>query len=975
MKMKRSLAILLALVSLLAMLAVPAAAGAAPEYQYTLPENYSDTKEYPTVYLLPDNGLASHSEALYDAIRANGTDVLIIRPTFTSGMDLHAQMAELVQTVDERFRTIADPAYRAIVGARTGGYLAYVLGMSDGTAFKTTPDLFTFVGSVDGAFGTEHGSVKSIIDNGLVAYEETKKQYDQVYGDIAQYFYPPNPLETYYTYMDAPVESQYTDMAGSTSELGKLYIDQGIGSDVHEFTLRPGSYTNSFVTESGKRIAQNFTKWMLSDIATGKVELEQSTLTASDSTATANYSVSVKAEIGTFAAGGVPMKVTVKVIDPETGRTLTSASETVEVRGDKTYTGSLTLENKVNGSFSRVELIVELLEAELNLDYTFLVRSFAPVLSGSRQKIDLMGDWYFKYTGATGKLDVPALTQSQEYRTWDIAQPGLENWTDGHGNISQETVGVAPDNPLFGLIILGNGYYVKEFNIPSGFNAQDVVLSIGNIDDRCEVFLNGKRVGATGMDENGETTNESTWAVYSYFTIDPADLNYGGSNTLVVRAFNDLSGGAGGWYSGPIGLYSREAFNAENNQDSARFYEETYYSAALGKDMEYLIYLPEGYENTERYYPTMYLLHQFNSDHTSYRVDKIDQLMDELIEDDRIDDMIVVIPNSSEMSFWRDSYERMVTDDLIPHIDENYRTVKDARYRLTAGCSMGGQGAMAVALRNPDEFSGAVSFFGAFDYGFDCDPRLIARMQSAEYLDNFAMYFICGNQDSYGFGTCNIDLHQALDAKGANHYFFIENGGHDSAFYLPNFQKGVEYVYGDMKQQGAAVKRLVAGELEAAYADGKVTLTPSFGVKDGFASYFNRIPASSYTGNQTPDVNIPLLITVKQDGKAKKIVLREHDLAPMQSASGVTLNKLDAIDVTDVVDPSKPFEVTYKAALFHHDPVLLKSVKVAPFVVEPIVDQPEAEVPDTGDNSSMLLWTLALVSSAAAVMMLKRRTA
>ena len=139
--------------------------------------------------------------------------------------------------------------------------------------------------------------------------------------------------------------------------------------------------------------------------------------------------------------------------------------------------------------------------------------------------------------------------------------------------------------------------------------------------------------------------------------------------------------------------------------------------------------------------------------------------------------VIVVMPNSSEESWWRGEWERLVTDELIPLIDAKYRTIDDARFRLTAGCSMGGQGAYGLALRHPERFSGAVSFFGAFSYGGASSPNAIAAAESGDYLRGFALYFICGNQDNYGFGEPAIRLHQQLKALGVPHRFFIENGG------------------------------------------------------------------------------------------------------------------------------------------------------------------------------------------------------
>ena len=324
------------------------------------------------------------------------------------------------------------------------------------------------------------------------------------------------------------------------------------------------------------------------------------------------------------------------------------------------------------------------------------------------------------------------------------------------------------------------------------------------------------------------------------------------------------------------------------------------------------------------------------------------------------DEFIVVIPNSQESSWWRGDWQKMVVEELIPHIDENYRTIKDARYRLTAGCSMGGQGAMGVALCNPDYFSGAISFFGAFSMGGDTSPLNVASKESAEYLDNFAMYFICGNQDIYQFGQPAIELNQMLDEMGVDHYFFIENGEHNSAFYIPFFQEAFEYTRDEMYLADAAVKNMVYGDAAVTKKDGKVYITPSFAVKSGFENYFNTIPDSSYTGDQTPDLNIPLVLTIKQNGTEQKIVIRDHTLA-----RGTTVNVLDPIDITSLIDPNKTFTLTYECALFHHDLVELK----------PIPDSilAGANLPETGDDSNIVLYGAAFLASLMALLVISKK--
>ena len=478
-----------------------------------------------------------------------------------------------------------------------------------------------------------------------------------------------------------------------------------------------------------------------------------------------------------------------------------------------------------------------------------------------------MGDWQFAYTGMK-TLDVPALTK-EEITAWSTVQPGITSWTKGFGNISDENVtsGYGPD--YFNFFITGSGYYAKTFALSAEFDSDDVLLSIGYVDDRCEVFLNGTRVGATGMDENGQPTGDTTWAVHSLFEIDESLLIRGGENTIVVRAWNDLPFGAGGWYGGPIALYSRAAYDQENDGSNDRFYEENFKSSYAAKALgssdaiqnNYLIYLPEDYMTSGRRYPTVYLLHQFNSDHTSYRGDKVNEFFDAGVREGLFDEMIVVIPNSSEESWWTGDWEKMITEELIPHIDEKYRTIRDARYRLTAGCSMGGQGAMAVALRNPDYFTGAVSFFGAFSYGGASSPNAIAANESREYMDSFSLYFICGNQDSYGFGVPAIDLHQKLGSMGVNHRFFIDNGGHDSAFYLPFFKDAFAYIRSDMYKSEEAIESLLTGNL---ILNGNQIIADITAL-DEIKKHLYTAPASSYTKAEINPLHVALSIIVETD--------------------------------------------------------------------------------------------------------------
>ena len=856
-----------------------------PVYEVVLPVGYEESiVDYPVIYVMPQDGYyldtSGITELLVQEMEEDALEAIIIKPEFADDANVAEVMAEIVQEVDTEYKTIEDKKYRVLVGTGTGGYLSYAVGLED-------RDLFGVMASIRGDFSSEEnpwletgGSISDTIEQ------------MQEFGD--GYF------DGVFTYLDAPVDDEWTDMEGSTNDLGAMFIEMGTSSSTHEFTVRTGEFNDEFLNESVSRLSECLKKYMMGDIITGTVKLENATLSEEEASAKALYSIDVANTINDFTLNDFDMDVKVYVTDPETGEVLAKASDTVSVMDNGTYEGELSVDNIVNGETSEVVLSVEIFGAELELASATLRRGQGNVLDGDVQTIDLSGDWYFKYTGMDETIDVKKL-KAKTYEKWSVVQPGDGRWCKGYGNIDENTV--SGPSEYFNYMLTGNGYYVKAFELPEEFNSADVTLSIGYVDDRCEVYLNGKKVGSTGMNDAGEPNGETTWAKLSEFAIDPKLLVRGGKNTIVVRAWNDEPYGEGGWYAGPITLTGTrvvEEETAEVKEVKEYFYEESFKSSVVKKE-KYLIYLPQDYYETDRFYPTMYLLHQFNSDHTSYQTDNIDQVLNEGIENGMFDEMIVVIPNSSEESWWTGKWAKMLTEELIPHIDSKYRTINDARYRMVAGCSMGGQGAFGVALTNPEYFSGIASFFGALSMAptTEEDALLIAGEQSKEFLDYFSYSFICGNQDSYGFGAPAIELHQTLKEKEVDHYFFIENGGHDSEFYLPYFNECIGYVRSNMYQSEAAVERMIGGSVEVDGTKVKVT----FEAKDGITEYFNEVSDSG--------LSIPLVIQVVKDDEVihTKIVRKNVVTAEQLSAE----YEFDfAKKLKDVED----FEVVVKAAVF-----------------------------------------------------------
>lgn len=132
-----------------------------------------------------------------------------------------------------------------------------------------------------------------------------------------------------------------------------------------------------------------------------------------------------------------------------------------------------------------------------------------------------------------------------------------------------------------------------------------------------------------------------------------------------------------------------------------------------------LIYLPPSYEeNRSQHYPVVYLLHGIGDTDSVWvsnttALANIKSVVDAGIDSGFFGEFIVVMPD--ERTNWFGSFyvnstvtgnwEDFTTKELVDYVDNNYRTKKGPEYRAVAGHSMGGYGAITLAMKYPGTFS------------------------------------------------------------------------------------------------------------------------------------------------------------------------------------------------------------------------------------------------------------------------------
>jgi len=167
-----------------------------------------------------------------------------------------------------------------------------------------------------------------------------------------------------------------------------------------------------------------------------------------------------------------------------------------------------------------------------------------------------------------------------------------------------------------------------------------------------------------------------------------------------------------------------------------------------------LVYLPASYaKEPQRRYPTIYLLHGFGANETcfvsggvmdvsfkSFGVDlgaDVGSIVTELMAAGKMGEAIIVLPNGCNSyggSFYAcnsliGDYRTYIAKDLVAYIDAKYRTIADPNHRAIGGHSMGGYGALSLAIEYPDVY-GAVAALSAFA---DFQAQNVSDMFVAKY--------------------------------------------------------------------------------------------------------------------------------------------------------------------------------------------------------------------------------------------------
>ena len=227
------------------------------------------------------------------------------------------------------------------------------------------------------------------------------------------------------------------------------------------------------------------------------------------------------------------------------------------------------------------------------------------------------------------------------------------------------------------------------------------------------------------------------------------------------------------------------------------YFNITYFSKALGKTCQMLVFKPD----SKKPFPAVYQLHGHSDDYTQWaRFTSLEQYA--------VDRQIMIVMPDGGRGYYTNSVNEENYEDhiieTVRFIDDTFDTIKDRSQRGIGGLSMGGYGALKLGMKYCDIFSSVAAHSsvitpeercGASPFWYNIfaneKPENSLRHLAKKNGSKIKFRFDCGTEDS--LFPDNKKFHEFLCENKIEHIFEEFPGTHNWGYWREHVGAAIDF--------------------------------------------------------------------------------------------------------------------------------------------------------------------------------------
>ena len=239
---------------------------------------------------------------------------------------------------------------------------------------------------------------------------------------------------------------------------------------------------------------------------------------------------------------------------------------------------------------------------------------------------------------------------------------------------------------------------------------------------------------------------------------------------------------------------------------------ETFVMPGLNRSRQVRLYLPPGYQSSEKRYPVLYMHDGQNvfDNATAYAGEwEVDETLNTLAAAGQLELIVVAIDNGGEKRMTElnpvdhaefgktegKAYLEFIANTVKPYIDQHYRTLADVEHTGIMGSSMGGLISHYALLQFPQVFGKA----GIFSPSYWALGEQVQWFENQPVAANARLYFYMGGEEGDTMVPDMKRVYKAALTQGhpteLAQYHLVAEAEHNEAAWRNEFKTAVLWLF------------------------------------------------------------------------------------------------------------------------------------------------------------------------------------